>query len=70
MGNMTMDQAINLIYDAEKTLNEVYSNLHDIAYGQHKFTPEETDQIRTALYHGPINRIVALNSVIAKINIL
>lgn len=70
MKTMSPDQAIKLIYEAQRQLNKAYETLHDVAYGQNSFSPEETDQIRTALFHGPTEAVALINTVIAKINIL
>lgn len=71
MKTMSSDQAIKLIYEAQRQLNRAYETLHDVAYGQNSsFTPEETDQIRTALFHGPTETVALINAMIAKINIL
>ena len=70
MKTMSSDRAIELIYEAQRQLNRAYETLHDVAYGQNNFTPEETDQIRTALFHGPTETVALINAMIAKINIL
>lgn len=70
MKTMSSDQAIELVYEAQRQLNRAYETLHDVAYGKNNFTPEETDQIRTALFHGPTEAVALVNAMIAKINIL